>query len=128
MLIIRLARRGRLTVSTLGEKQKEFTLDVARLIQWAYQHGYQLSVGDCYRSPAAAKANADAGIGIANSLHTKRLAIDLNLFRDGEYLTHREDYEPLGVYWESLREGNCWGGRFSRPDSDHFSREHEGVR
>lgn len=33
----------------------------------------------------------------------------------------------LGQYWESL--GGSWGGRFkSRPDGNHFSLEHDGVR
>ncbi|HBJ0947911.1 TPA: M15 family metallopeptidase, partial [Escherichia coli] len=32
-----------------------------------------------------------------------------------------------GEYWESL--GGSWGGRFkSRPDGNHFSLEHNGVR
>ncbi|MFQ9337054.1 MAG: M15 family metallopeptidase [Varibaculum sp.] len=53
--------------------------------------------------------------------------MDFNLFVNGQYKTRTEDYLPLGEYWESL--GGAWGGRFkSRPDGNHFSLEHNGVR
>ena len=111
---------------TLGEKQRKFTLMVAQLIQWAYDHDFELTFGEAYRTPEQAAANARAGIGILNSLHTQRLAIDLNAFKSGRYLTDSAAYEPLGKYWESI--GGSWGGRFSKPDGNHFSLEHGGVR
>ncbi|AYC17712.1 hypothetical protein DZA65_00806 [Dickeya dianthicola] len=112
---------------TLSEKQQLFTQLVAQLIQWAGERGYRLTFGEAYRTLEQAKLNAHSGSGIANSLHTQRLAVDLNLFIDGEYQTRTEAYLPLGEYWESL--GGCWGGRFtSRPDGNHFSLEHNGVR
>ena len=111
---------------TLGQKQREFTLMLAGLITWAYEQGYELTFGEVYRTPEQASWNAAHGTGIANSLHTKRLAADLNLFKDGKYLTASEDYSPLGEKWESM--GGSWGGRFSKPDGNHFSLEHEGVR
>jgi len=112
---------------TLGEKQRHFSLLVARLILWAYEHGYEITFGEAYRTPEQAKLNAKIGSGISNSLHTVRLAIDLNLFKDGTYLDKSESYLPLGEYWESL--GGSWGGRFqSRPDGNHFSLEHNGIR
>lgn len=111
---------------TLGEKQRQFTLMVAKLIIWAYDHGYELTLGEAQRSQAQADANARSGAGISKSLHLKRLAIDLNLFKDGIYLTDSAVHLPLGEYWESL--GGSWGGRFSRPDGNHYSLEHEGVR
>lgn len=99
---------------------------VAGLIQFAYQQGYSLSFGEAYRPPEVAERYALEGRGISNSLHTSRLAIDLNLFQKGKYLTKSEDYLPLGEYWESI--GGSWGGRFSKPDGNHFSLEHNGVR
>lgn len=113
-------------VLTLGEKQRDFTLLVAELIRWAYEQGFELTFGEAYRTPEQAALNAQSGAGIANSLHTKRLAIDLNLFIDGVYQTQSEAYRPLGEKWESM--GGAWGGRFSRPDGNHFSLEHEGIR
>lgn len=113
---------------TLGDKQRQFARDVADLIVYAYGRGFELTFGDAYRSLEQAKANAAAGTGIANSLHTLRLAIDLNVFIGGVYQKDSAAYEPLGVYWESLRPGNAWGGRFSKPDGNHFSRSHEGRK
>src|SRR5690606_13759772 len=77
---------------TLGQKQRRFTLLVAKLIEYAYSQGYELSFGEAYRTPEQAKANAKSGKGIANSLHCDRLAIDLNLFKDGTYLTSSESH------------------------------------
>lgn len=114
---------------TLGQKQRLFTKLVGELIQFAYASGYELTFGDAYRSPEQAKANAAAGSGIANSLHTQRLAIDLNLFRNGQYLTDSAAYKPLGDFWKSLDAGCCWGGDFvTRADGNHFSITHNGVK
>ena len=113
---------------TLREKQSLFTQLVGLLIERAYSEGYELTFGDAYRSPEKAAENARGGTGIANSLHTLRLAIDLNLFRDGVWLQSTEDFRPLGEFWESLATGCCWGGRFNRPDGNHFSIEHNGVK
>ncbi|EPP3534614.1 M15 family metallopeptidase [Klebsiella variicola] len=112
---------------TLSEKQQLFTRLIAQLILWADEKGYRLTFGEAYRTPEQAAINAKKGSGISNSLHTKRLAVDLNLFINGQYQTDSAAYLPLGEYWESL--GGSWGGRFkSRPDGNHFSLEHEGVR
>lgn len=111
---------------TLGEKQRSFPPLVAQLIEWAYKQGYELTFGECFRSPEQAQWDAQHALGIANSLHTQRLAIDLNLFIDGIYQVSTEAYRPMGEFWESL--GGSWGGRFSKPDGNHFSIEHEGVR
>jgi hypothetical protein len=111
---------------SLGDKQREFVLMIARLITWAYENGYELTFGEAYRPPEMAAINAAKGIGISNSLHTLRLAVDLNLFINGFYQTTTEAFRPLGEKWESM--GGAWGGRFSHPDGNHFSVEHEGVR
>ena len=116
---------------TLGQKQRVFVKLVSRLIDYAYTQGYELSFGEAYRTPEQAALNSKSGKGISNSLHTKRLAIDLNLFIDGEYQTYSLAHEPLGVFWESLSTPEytcCWGGRFKRPDGNHYSIEHEGVK
>ena len=98
----------------LGKKQRLFVSMVADLIQFAYSQGYELTFGD---------AMATAGHR-ANSLHYIRLAIDLNLFKDGKYLTTTEAHTPLGEYWES--KGGSWGGRFN--DGNHYSLAHEGKK
>ncbi|MDV2101495.1 M15 family metallopeptidase [Serratia marcescens] len=112
---------------TLSEKQQLFTKLIAQLILWADEKGYRLTFGEAYRTPEQAALNAKKGSGIRNSLHTKRMAVDLNLFINGQYQTNSAAYLPLGEYWESI--GGSWGGRFrDRPDGNHFSLEHEGVR
>jgi D-alanyl-D-alanine carboxypeptidase-like protein len=114
---------------TLGEKQRLFTKLVGQLIAWSYQNGFELTFGDAYRSPEQAALNAAKQSGIASSLHTQRLAIDLNLFIDGAYQSASEAYKPLGDYWKSLDPGCCWGGDFvTRSDGNHFSITHDGVK
>lgn len=114
---------------TLGDKQRLFTRLVGLLIEFAYQQGYELTLGEAYRTPEQAKAHAKAGKGIANSLHTMRLAIDLNLFKDGVFLTQSEDHAPLGVFWKSLHPECCWGGDFKpMQDGNHYSLSHGGVK
>jgi len=104
---------------TLREKQAQFTLMVSYLIRWAYDHGYTLTFGDAYRSRKFSKEQLGAAQSYFHdwSYHCKRLAIDLNLFKDEEYLTQTKDYKPLGDYWKSL--GGSWGGNWS--DGNHFS-------
>ncbi|EAB5655705.1 M15 family peptidase [Salmonella enterica subsp. enterica serovar Oranienburg] len=111
---------------TLSEKQSLFTVMIGQLILFADQHGLRLTFGEAYRTPEQAALNAKKGSGIKNSLHTQRLAVDFNLFINGQYKTDSRDYLPLGEYWESL--GGAWGGRFSKPDGNHFSLEHNGVK
>ena len=114
-----------MSAKTLGQKQREFLPMVARLIVFAYANEYELTLGDGYRDPRQHGAVGEKkGYGAANSCHKLRLAIDLNLFRDGKYLTSTEDYRPLGEFWESI--GGTWGGRFA--DGNHFSLEHDGRK
>lgn len=128
---------------TLGEKQREFPLMFASLVTWAYSQGYEMSLGEAYRSDEQSEINAlgpaarvhladliatqfsdlatkirnNTGSGIRNSLHGDRLAIDINLFVNGVYQITTEAYRPIGEKWESL--GGTWGGRFG--DGNHFS-------
>ena len=114
---------------TLGEQQRLFVKLIGQLIDWAYSSGYELTFGDAFRSPAQAAANAANGTGIKNSLHTQRLAIDMNLFIAGAYQSSSEAYKPLGDYWKTLHPLACWGGDFiSRPDGNHFSLTYNGVK
>ncbi|XAI96487.1 hypothetical protein [Microcystis phage Mel-JY34] len=113
---------------TLGQKQRIFTLNIARLIVWTYNEGYTLSFAEAYRTPEQAALNAKKGSGIARSLHTVRLAVDFNLFKDGKWLNKSEDFAALGEMWKRLHPLNRWGGDFkSRPDGNHFSMTHEGI-
>ena len=112
----------------LGDKQRRFVQLVGKLIEWAYANGYALTFAEAYRTPEQAALNAKSGAGISNSLHTKRLAIDLNLFKDDVFLTTTEAHRPLGDYWKTLDPEARWGGDFSKPDGNHYSMEHEGYK
>lgn len=113
-------------METLRQKQCRFASMVSTLIRRAEQMGYQVTLGEAYRTPEQAEVNVATGTGISNSLHCIRLAIDINLFKDGVYLSTTEDHRPLGEWWESI--GGSWGGRFSNPDGNHYSLSHNGVR
>ena len=112
---------------TLREQQSLFVRLTGLLIEWCYQNGYELTFSEAYRSPQEAALNAKSGAGIAASLHCERLAIDLNLFKDGVLLESVADYKPLGNYWKTLSELARWGGDFSSPDADHFSLTYLGI-
>jgi len=94
---------------TLRQKQSEFVRMTGLLIAYATQLGYELTFADAY-----AKTGHKRG-----SFHYKRLAIDLNLFKDGKYQRSTSAHLPLGEFWESI--GGTWGGRFKRPDGNHYS-------
>ena len=111
---------------TLRQKQSFFVTLVAELIQEASRQGFELTFGEAYRSPQEALRLAKLGAGIPNSLHTVRLAIDLNLFRDGKYLSSTESHRPLGEWWERQHPLCRWGGHFH--DGNHYSLEHEGRK
>ena len=104
---------------TLGEKQKAFSLCVGKLIVYAYSIGYEITLGDAYRDPRVK-------YGHPKSLHRLRLAIDLNLFKDGKYLKDTESYRSLGMYWIQCNPLARWGGEFN--DGNHFSFAHNNMR
>jgi len=102
---------------TLREKQSKFVKMVALLILYAYERGYELTFGDAWSKP-------EYGAHCKNSNHYIRLAIDLNLFKNGKWLDKTVDHEFLGEFWEQLHPNNRWGGRFE--DGNHYSFLHLG--
>ena len=102
----------------LSEMQQIFCQNMAKLILWTCEQGYKLTFGESF--------NAQGTGHMKDSLHYIRLAQDLNLFKDGEYLTRTEDYQRLGNAWKTFHELNRWGGDFSRPDGNHFSMTYGG--
>ena len=96
----------------LSEKQREFTLMVARFIDFVYSKlGYELTEGEAWRPQMMQDYYLKTGKSeVKHSTHQDRLAEDFNLFINGVYVTDKEKYRPLGEYWESI--GGRWGGRF----------------
>lgn len=101
---------------TLGQKQRRFTLMVAELIQYAYSMDYEMTFGDAYRDPRAPYGHPDSN-------HRKRLAIDLNLFKDGEYLKDGVHHAILHDYWDMIG-----GAERISNDMNHYSLEWRGMR
>ena len=80
---------------SLGSKQRRFTYMVAQLILTAYDMGYELTFGDAYRDPRTT-------YGHPESLHRKRLAVDLNIFKDGVYLKDGTGHDELHDWWDTM--------------------------
>jgi len=103
---------------TLRETQSKFAHKLGLLLIYAYEQGYELTLGDAWRPDKRGHKRA--------SNHYIRLAIDLNLFRNGKYLTSTKAYSVIGEFWESLGSCCAWGGRFN--DGCHFSMEWKGRK
>lgn len=105
---------------TLREKQSTFIKNVAKLIIWAFEQGYELTAGELFRTEEQQQLYLKSGKSKAQrSRHQDRLAIDLNLFIDGVYKTDKESYKPLAEYWKSLNQDNVAGYDFGW-DANHF--------
>lgn len=118
---------------TLRETQVEFARWVPRLINKAFELGFEVTLGDAYRDP---RVHGDMGVRRSyshpKSAHKVRLAIDLNLFRDvdgdnvADFLGTTEAHKLLGEWWEKQHPLARWGGRFN--DGNHYSFEYKGVK
>lgn len=112
---------------SLRKKQTEFARLVPRLIDKAFELGFEVTLGDAYRDP---RVHGEMGVRKSyshpRSAHKIRLAIDLNLFKDGEYLEGSDAHRPLGEWWETQHPDARWGGRFN--DGNHYSFEENGVK
>ena len=112
---------------SLRELQSAFAAHVPKLIEHAILCGYEVTLGDAYRDPRVHGAvGVKLGYGAARSNHKNRLAIDLNLFKDGTYLEGTEAHRELGEWWEKQHPLARWGGRFQ--DGNHYSFEYEGMK
>ena len=70
----------------LSDQQIAFTLNIARLIDYAYSKGYGLTFGDAYRDARVhGEFGTKASYSAAKSVHKVRLAVDFNLFKGVDY-------------------------------------------
>lgn len=118
---------------SLLREQATFLLQVAELIRKAAELGFVASGGELYRTPEQQALHVKNGRSqTLNSQHLKRLAIDLNFFKEAPGGQLRLTYDvdelrPLGDYWEGLDPANRWGGNWtSFKDTPHFERR-EGL-
>lgn len=121
---------------------------LAELIRYAYSRGYELTLGEAYvQTPRSGEVLITTTcpkcsephefrhkgfimdrVHMPSSLHYTRLAIDLNLFIDGAFITHSDHvaWRDLGAYWEQLDPACSSGIRFH--DANHFSVTFGGKR
>ena len=112
---------------TLRELQSEFASLIPRLIDKAFEMGYEITLGDAFRDPRAFGAiGTRVAYGHPKSAHKNRLAIDLNLFKNGQFLDSSEAHRPLDEWWEKQHPLARWGGRFE--DGNHYSFEYNGMK
>ena len=92
---------------------------------FAYAKGLELTFGDAWRSNEEQRRLVNAGLSqTMNSKHAQRLAVDFNLFKDGELTWKVDDYRVLGDYWETIDPLNVWGGNWKTlVDAPHFERK-----
>lgn len=110
----------------LGEKQQLFMRLLPRLIDKAHDLGFEVRGGDLFRDPRCfGKFGEKKSYSASNSCHKLKIAIDLNLFKNGEYKIRTMDHEELGMWWEKQHELCRWGGRWN--DANHYSLFHNGA-
>lgn len=108
----------------LRQRQSEFAKLFAEFVLWVYESGYEVAYGEAQRPEFVADIYLDKGMSKAgrNSLHCKKLAFDIFIFKNGKLLESTEDLKAIGIKWESLNPLNSWGGFFkSLYDYPHFS-------
>lgn len=137
-------------MSEVLQRQFLFSRLVPKLHDYAFSLGYELTTGEAYRSDEQAAINAlgengrtrlvallettpefhalalavknnGKANGILHSVHCDRLAQDMQMFKDGAWLTDEAPYRELGNFWRTLDPLCRWGGDFRDPD--HFSIE-----
>jgi hypothetical protein len=109
---------------SLSDEQAAFLLDACKMIQYATEQGFKVTGGELFRTAEQQAIYVQTGRSkTLNSNHLKRLAIDLNFFKDGQIIWDKATLAPIGAYWEAINPKNRWGGNFkSLVDCPHFER------
>ena len=109
---------------SLRNQQTEFAKDVILLLQFCFDNGIEITIGEVERKKQQQQYYLDTGKSkTMNSYHLKKLAIDLNFFIKSELTYDILDLKIVGNYWESLNPLNKAGMFFSSfKDVPHFER------
>lgn len=102
---------------TLSQYQRIFTLNICKLIAFAYAKELELTFGEAFRTNEQQLIYVQTGKSqTMSSLHLKRLAVDFNIFKDNKLTWDWETYKVLGDFWETLHPQNRWGGDWNKND------------
>ena len=111
----------------LGDLQRLFAKLITEHSQWLLDKGYEFTDGDAFRDPRShGKIGEKKAYGRRNSNHKRRLARDINLFKDGKWLTKTGDHAISGARWEARHPLCRWGGHYD--DGNHYSMEYKGYQ
>ena len=104
------------------EKQNRFMTHLASLILFAQNNGFKITGGELYRTQEQQDIYIQQGKSKTKySKHIKRLAIDLNFFKNDKLTYEKEELQFIGDYWEGLHPDNKWGGNWNTLiDTPHF--------
>ena len=106
----------------LGEKQELFAQLIAQHITWLYSKGYKVRGGDWFRDPRLhGKVGVKKAYGSKFSQHKRKCALDINLFKNGKFITSTAGHRESGEKWKSRHALCSWGGDFRSPDGNHYS-------
>lgn len=102
-----------------SKKQRNFAKAFSYLTIFLYSMGYEFTYSNAYMKQGSNDGRKD------NSTHRIRLAIDINLWIDDEYVTSGDHpaWAELHNYWDKLG-----GSKRIKRDMNHFSYKHNGVR
>lgn len=105
---------------TLGQNQEKFSRDLVKLLQKAFELGYEVRIGEVQRPVEMQEIYIKQGRSkTMNSMHIKKCAADLHFILNGKLCYPKE----LGMFWESLSQENSWGGNWKTfKDQPHFER------
>lgn len=102
------------------QQQADFLRALCHLVLWADSQGYTLTLGEAERPAILEQLYAKLGKGIRDSQHRDRLAVDLHLYVDGIYQDDSAAHARIGAKWQQLDKRARWGGRFPKPDGNHY--------
>ena len=113
----------------LRRRQVLLVKSLGKLIRYADERGYELTLGEGFVQPVRKARGGEFfkdGVHMENSLHYSRLAQDLNLFVQGQFIQDGEHFAwvDLSNFWEELDVLARAGRRFG--DSNHLSISHAG--
>lgn len=116
---------------SLRHEQSAFAADTVKLFKFILDNGFEFTYGEALRTEYQQAEYLRTGFSrVPLSQHQKKLAIDLNIFKDG-VLCNTDQIRIIGKFWESLGTLNRWGGSWrglvesgksTFVDSPHFER------